>query len=115
MIDLDFPAGPRRGDVPRRCHDASERRFAGVVVEAETSVGDPTVALGSGSLIDNETSIRDRELHQMHQMHQMPVVGTPVVRMYWHMGETATRFGSRTGPISIGEKRLDVIVSSFTG
>ena len=115
MIDLDSPAGPRRGDVPRRCHDASERRFAGVVVEAETSVGDPTVALGSGSLNDNETSIRDRELHQMHQMHQMPVVGTPVVRMYWHMGETATRFGSRTGPISIGEKRLDVIVSSFTG
>jgi hypothetical protein len=112
MIDLDSPAGPRRGDVPRRCHDASERRFAGVVVEAETSVGDPTVALGSGSLNDNETSIRDRELHQMHQM---PVVGTPVVRIYWHMGETATRFGSRTGPISIGEKRLDVIVSSFTG
>ena len=61
MIDLDSPAGPRRGDVPRRCHDASERRFAGVDVEAETSVGDPTVALGSGSLIDNETSIRDRE------------------------------------------------------
>jgi hypothetical protein len=45
---------------PRRCHDASERRFAGVVVEAETSVGDPTMALGSGSLHENKTSIRDR-------------------------------------------------------
>jgi hypothetical protein len=84
-----------------------QRRFAGVGIKPEATVGDPTMALDVvASITRNEAP----EFASMPKWVMCQSSATPSLALYWHMGETARRLASSRSASFIGENRALVMI-----
>ncbi len=90
------------GVLAHRGDDRLQRRFGGVVAQAEAARRDAADRLDGGGLDAEHRCPRQR---QIVDVGEVPVIGLAVVAEYWHIGATMMRLGSVRPRSLIGENR----------